>query len=144
MPRTRPEPAPPSSIDVAVGIVCRAGRVLVTRRPAGTHLAGLWEFPGGKCRPGESVEDALRRELAEEVGLAGLRPRLLLREVHRYAERVVRLAFFIVESPPRGVAEPVAREGQALCWVDAAGLRALEMPAANRRVVELVLEQIAD
>ena len=56
-------------IEVAAGLVFRDGKLLITQRPAGGHLAGLWEFPGGKREPDESFEDCLRRELMEELGI---------------------------------------------------------------------------
>jgi mutator protein MutT len=56
-------------IEISAGLVFRDGRLLITQRPDGGHLAGLWEFPGGKREPGESFEDCLRRELREELGL---------------------------------------------------------------------------
>lgn len=56
-------------VEVVAAVVERDGRYLITRRPEGTHLAGLWEFPGGKLLPGEKPEDALRRELKEELGV---------------------------------------------------------------------------
>ena len=56
------------SIEVSAGLIFRAGQLLITQRPAGGHLAGLWEFPGGKREPGETFEACLRRELQEELG----------------------------------------------------------------------------
>ena len=59
----------PAVVEVVAAVVERDGRYLITRRLEGTHLAGLWEFPGGKILPGEKPEDALRRELQEELGV---------------------------------------------------------------------------
>src|SRR5205085_11354747 len=58
-----------STVDVAIGLVWRDGRLLIARRPAGVHLGGLWEFPGGKIEPGETPEACILRELREEVGI---------------------------------------------------------------------------
>lgn len=80
-----------SAIDVAVALVWRDGCLLITRRPEGVHLAGLWEFPGGKCLPGEPVESCAEREVLEEVGVAcraqSVRPVI----EYTYPERRVRL-----------------------------------------------------
>jgi mutator protein MutT len=56
-------------IEVAAGLVFRAGKLLITQRPSAAHLGGLWEFPGGKREPNESFEDCLHRELKEELGI---------------------------------------------------------------------------
>ncbi len=81
----REAPAPP--LLVAAGILVRDGRVLLSRRPAGAHLAGLWEFPGGKVEPGESPEAALVRELREELGLEISRFRPFRFAYHAYPEK---------------------------------------------------------
>jgi mutator protein MutT len=61
---------PPRAISVVAAVIEREGKILITRRPAGSHLAGLWEFPGGKSQPGESDREALARELREELGVS--------------------------------------------------------------------------
>ena len=100
--------------DVAVGIVFdRDGRVLLGQRPAGKPYAGWWEFPGGKLEPGESVADALARELHEELGIRVLSSRPWIVREHSYPHARVRLHFRQVFHW-RG--EPVAREGQAFGW----------------------------
>ena len=57
-------------LEVVAAVIERGGQILITRRPRGSHLEGFWEFPGGKPHPGESHAEALRRELAEELGIA--------------------------------------------------------------------------
>lgn len=91
------------------------GRVLLTRRPAHLHLGGLWEFPGGKLEPGESIAAGLARELQEELGIEVLHHRPLIRARHSYPERRVLLDVQLLLEW-RG--EPRGREGQALAWVD--------------------------
>ena len=96
----------PGVIDVAAALVFRDGRLLVTRRPAGKHLGGLWEFPGGKVDPGESWEQALARELMEEVGLVVRPGRLYAEVIHSYPGKIVRLRFFVCAAP-QGEPRPI-------------------------------------
>jgi 8-oxo-dGTP diphosphatase len=115
-------------IDVSAGLVFRAGKLLITQRPAGGHLAGFWEFPGGKREAGESFEECLRRELREELG-AEVEVAALLQEItHTYPEKTVRLRFF---SCRLGSGEPAALGCQAVAWVTAAELGDYQFPAAD-------------
>lgn len=113
------------------------GRLLVTRRLAGTHLAGLWEFPGGKCEPGESHEDCLRRELLEELGVGGEIGAEILSTEHAYADRVIRLHFrrCRLDGPPRPLL------GQELRWVAPRDLRTLDFPPADRELIDLLSQR---
>src|SRR2546422_4657903 len=83
-----------SVIRVVAAIICREGKFLITRRPDNVHLAGLWEFPGGKVEPEESLEQALVRELEEEIGVKARVLDEYFQVEHHYAERCVRLHFF--------------------------------------------------
>jgi 8-oxo-dGTP diphosphatase len=128
-------------IDVIVGILTDgAGRVLIAERPAGKHMAGLWEFPGGKLLPGEPPLVGLERELAEELGVIveDARPFCELR--HRYPDRAVRLDVWWV-SRFDGRAE--SREGQALRWCDAAELSAAAMLPADAPLVARVVAELS-
>jgi mutator protein MutT len=122
---------PPGPIVVIAGVIERDGRFLMTRRLAGTHLPGLWEFPGGKCEPDESHESCLRRELDEELGArADVGDEVVVTE-HDYPDRTVRLHF-------RRCAlldEPQAKLGQELRWVTRDELRSLPLPEADRELV---------
>src|SRR5581483_4958881 len=82
------------SIQVAAGLIARNGRYLITRRRAGVHLEGVWEFPGGKREPGESLEDCLRRELHEELGIEITEPVPYRVVRHEYPDKNVELYFF--------------------------------------------------
>lgn len=119
---------------VAAAIVEHNGRFLVTRRQAGTHLAGCWEFPGGKCEPHESLEMCLQRELVEELGVGSIVGEQVLAQSHEYDDRQVELHFFrcVLTGPP----EP--RLGQALAWVTRTELTALELPPADAALVEML------
>ena len=109
-----PSPEPRRAVDVAVGVlIAPDGRFLLTSRPAGKVYAGHWEFPGGKVEAGESVEQALRRELHEELGItiAAVRPWQVT--LHDYPHALVRLHFCKV-SAWHGEFE--MREGQQMAW----------------------------
>ena len=115
-----------------------SGRVLVGRRQPGTHMAGYWEFPGGKRRPGEGPRGALERELREELGIAVLRAEFMAELTHRYPERWVHLELWRVD---RFEGDPFAREGQALKWVAPENLLALPLLPADQPLVEALLAQ---
>ena len=116
-------------IHVVAGVLSDAsGRVLIAQRPGGTHLAGRWEFPGGKLAPGESREAGLARELDEELGIRVLAAHPLIRVEHRYPERDVVLDVWRVESYS---GEPYGREGQPIAWRDVRGLDSAELPPAD-------------
>jgi 8-oxo-dGTP diphosphatase len=101
-------------VDVAVGILCRAeGQYLLTTRPPGKAYAGYWEFPGGKLEAGETVEQALRRELEEEIGITIAAAPLWRTSVVDYPHALVRLHFCLVTA---WAGEPTMREGQLASW----------------------------
>jgi 8-oxo-dGTP diphosphatase len=98
------------------------------------HLAGLWEFPGGKVRDAESHEHALRREMVEELGVDVEVGRLLLSTSHDYDDRTVALHFY--ECRLLGI--PVPRLGQQMQWVRRAGLRELQFPPADADLIVML------
>jgi mutator protein MutT len=99
---------------VVAGVVIDAhDRVLIAQRPAGKHLAGSWEFPGGKLEAGESPKGGLARELAEEIGIAIEDPRPLMRVRHEYPYGEVLLDIWVIR---RYQGEPSGLDGQALRW----------------------------
>lgn len=120
-------------VHVVAGVIRDAlGRVLLARRTEGRDLAGLWEFPGGKREPGESPEDALVRELREELGIEAQVGAPLIRVPQRYPDKRLVLDVRLIEAwqgPARG------REGQALAWVPEDRLGRYPMPPADRPVV---------
>jgi 8-oxo-dGTP diphosphatase len=124
---------------VALALVHRESRWLVARRPDGVHLAGLWEFPGGKVHPGESHVDAALRELEEECGVRAVAQRVLGAFHCEYDDRCVSLTP-VVCAWVSGEARPL---GSAECrWARLSELRELEMPAINRELLR-ELEQHA-
>lgn len=110
-----------------------AGRVLISQRPPGKYLAGYWEFPGGKLDAGESAEQALRRELREELGIDLRRCHPLLQLRHHYSDRAVELEVFVVDETG---GEPSGLEGQALKWVSVAELPEQRLLPADGPIVE--------
>jgi 8-oxo-dGTP diphosphatase len=127
-------------VEVTAAIVERAGRLLVTRRDPAKHLGGLWEFPGGKREPGESLEACLARELDEELGIRIRVGQRLAIVPWAYPDRRVLLHFFRCRIH-RGRVEP--REGQPYRWVTPRALRALPMPPADADLVARLTSTLA-
>ncbi len=123
-------------IHVVVAVIRNpAGQVFITLRPAHVHQGGLWEFPGGKVEPGESVSDALRREIHEENGIDILRALPLIRIPFRYSDKHVLLDVWEVLEF-HGNAH--GREGQDCRWVSADELGQFAFPAANKAIIAAV------
>ncbi|KAB2661053.1 MAG: 8-oxo-dGTP diphosphatase MutT [Verrucomicrobia bacterium] len=120
-------------IDVAAGLVFRDGRLLVAQRLPGSHLAGLWEFPGGKLDPGEDWIAALRRELSEEIGIVVSPGSLFEEVVHAYPEKTVRLRFYACRWES---GEPRALGCAAIDWITRDELGKHRFPEADRRLLE--------
>ncbi|MFO0725055.1 MAG: 8-oxo-dGTP diphosphatase MutT [Myxococcota bacterium] len=126
---------PRKRVRVVAGLLERDGCVLVDQRKAGTHLEGLWEFPGGKLEPGETPEAALVRELREELGVEARVVAPVATIEHAYPDFDLELALYAVDF--RG--EPRAIEVAAVRWVPVAELRALPMPPADVPLLEAIL-----
>ena len=108
--------------------------MLVTRRLRGTHLEGMWEFPGGKVDAGEQHKEALRREIREELDAGVEVHELLLTTTHHYPERSVTLHFF--RCTLTGTAK--AMLGQEMRWIRRTDLDTLTFPAADRELIDLL------
>ncbi len=121
-------------IVVVAAVIERDGRYLLTLRPPGTHLAGHWEFPGGKCDLHESHIEALRRELHEELDVVAEVGALVHAVTHAYPERTVELHFYSCRY--EGEARPML--GQDMRWVPRAELSALPFPDADRDLIRLL------
>lgn len=130
---------PPLLVVVACALVDPDGRVLVQERPAGRPLAGLWEFPGGKLKPGERLTTCLVRELEEELGIrvepACLAPLTFASHVYEAFELLMPL--WVCR---RWKGEPRGLEGQRLRWVRPRALRELPMPEADRPLIPFLEE----
>lgn len=123
-------------VRVAAGIVVREGQVFLAKRASHQHQGGLWEFPGGKCEVGESPEEALKRELQEEIAIKVGSPRLFEQVHHDYGDKQVNLYFFLVEEFQ---GEATGCEGQLTAWVDISRLADFEFPAANQIIVDKLI-----
>ena len=124
-----------TTIVVLAAVIEREGRFLVTRRLDRTHLAGYWEFPGGKCEPGETHDGCLERELREELGVGARIGAEIITTTHAYPERVVRLHFRKCEID----AEPLPLLGQEMRWVSREEMRGLEFPDADRELIRVLV-----
>jgi len=126
-------PAVPAVIDVSAALVFRGGRLLIAQRPEGGHLAGMWEFPGGKREPGETWEECLRRELREELDVDVEVGRLFEEVTHAYPTKTVRLRFFLCRLP---TGEPRPVGCAAVAWVSPEALGRYEFPPADAGLLQ--------
>jgi len=122
----------PGRLDIALAIPVRDDRVLVARRGEGLHLAGHWEFPGGKIEKGETPAEAARRELAEETGLVADELEPLAIVVHDYAEAPLRFHVFLAREYE---GEPRLGGPRRLTWVGLDELATMRIPEANRQML---------
>lgn len=124
---------PAAKVTVVAAIIRRNGRLLLAQRPKGVHLAGQWEFPGGKVEAGESHDAALGREIAEELGVTIEAESLYWVSEHQYPERAVHLHFYECRITD---GEPEAHSAVRLAWFRPEELSGLDLPEANRGLVE--------
>lgn len=122
-------------ITVVAAVIERDDAFLLTLRPDGTHLAGRWEFPGGKVHDGETHAEALRREIFEELDAVATVGELIHTVTHAYPEKTVALHFYRCDLI--GEAKPMM--GQEMRWVSRRELAALPFPDADRDLVESLI-----
>ncbi len=123
-----------TTLVVTAAVIERDDRFLVTKRQDGVHLAGFWEFPGGKCEPGESHAACLARELREELAVDVRVGDEVLVTSHGYPDRRVELHFFRCAL----VGEPAPQVGQELQWVARDRLAELEFPPADAELIRVL------
>ncbi len=124
-------------IVVVAGLIVRDGKLLIARRPSGKHMAGKWEFPGGKLEKGESPEQALQRELLEELGVRTQTGRVYHVIAHSYPEKDVLLLFYrsrLLSGEPRAIEEAEVR------WISESELRDFDWAEADDPLIERIAQ----
>ena len=125
------------NVQVAIGIIINDKKqILITKRSAGQHQANKWEFPGGKVKTEETVQQALARELKEELGIQLESADFLLQVKHQYKTKKVILEVFEVH---QWQGEPKGLEGQPMRWVDKSTLNDYDFPTANAEILSTLL-----
>jgi mutator protein MutT len=131
----RKEESKKSHINVSAALIFQNGNILITKRLPGYHLAGLWEFPGGKQEPGESLEECLEREIKEELDIEIRAEKLISTVRHEYEKKIVSLHVFecrLISGVPRAI------ECQEFKWVKPEDLRLYEFPPPDKEIIELL------
>lgn len=128
-----------SVVHVAVGVIKKDNKILIAKRPKHVHQGGLWEFPGGKVEAGESVRQALARELKEELNIDVLSTEPLIKIEHDYGDKKVLLDTWSVTEFSNEPEGPVGREQQLLHWCSIKELSAFEFPKANRNIITAIV-----
>lgn len=136
----RPIEAP--TLLVAAAVLIEAKRVLLTQRKAGTHLAGAWEFPGGKVQAGEDPRQALVRELQEELGISTVVGEIMDVTFHRYSERSVLLLFYETQRAPLSP-DPRALDVAGFRWARVGELDEASFPPADVAILRKVRARLA-
>ena len=124
---------------VVAAVIEEDGRILVTRRQPGVHLAGMWEFPGGKIDPDETHKDALRREILEELDADVEVGGLILATTHAYTDKTVTLYFY--RCALKGTPTPLL--GQEMRWVAHGDLPSLGFPPADEELIRVLTRTAA-
>ena len=128
-----------TTIVVSAAIVERDGRFLITRRQKGVHLEGYWEFPGGKCEAGESMEACVGRELREELDVDVQVGEEILKTSHVYPTQTVELHFLSC----RLLGEPRPQVGQEMQWASREELPRLAFPPADSALIQVLTSRSA-
>lgn len=127
-------------IEAAAGLIHRDGRYLIARRKSGAHLAGFWEFPGGKRETGESFSECLQRELFEELSVRIDLPIPYQIVRHSYQDKIVELHFFRCTI---GQGEPVPLGCEEIRWVFPKELTQYTFPPADQAVIEALQRDVS-
>ena len=130
----------PVWIPVVTGLIRKGDKVLVGQRPVGNTLAGHWEFPGGKIEKNESPEEALIRELREELGIEAEVGELKLASTHSYGDTGIVILFYEIlfwKGEPKNV------HHMELRWITPGELKDLSIPDANRRILDRIEQALS-
>lgn len=125
-------------INVTAGLIFKDGRILIAERPQGYHLAGLWEFPGGKQEPDETLEECLEREIKEELGIEIKAERPFTTVSHEYEKKIVCLHVFEcrhISGSPTGL------DGQNIKWIKPSELIQYEFPPPDQEVIKILMSK---
>jgi mutator protein MutT len=122
---------------VVAAVIEQTDRFLITRRQDGVHLAGFWEFPGGKVADGESHAAALRREIREELDAGVVVRDLVLETSHEYPDRIVTLFFYRCDL----IGTPRPLIGQEMAWVARSELLSLSFPPADDELIRRLTDR---
>jgi mutator protein MutT len=122
-------------IVVTAAVIEQTGFFLITRRQEGVHLAGHWEFPGGKCLPGEPLAACMARELREELAIDAIVGDEILSITHEYPDRSIELHFLRCQVGGR----PAPQQGQEMRWVRRADLEHLQFPPADAELIRVLI-----
>ena len=125
---------------IAIALVLHEGRVLIAKRDSGSHLAGLWEFPGGKIEVGETPAQAAVRECREECGIEVAADKLFDEMDYDYPDRKLHLAFYQCHLVSGDIANCKGRE---LRWCAAKDLEKYPMPPANAEIIRMLGDTLA-
>ena len=126
-------------VNVAAGIIWKGPELLISKRPRESHLGGLWEFPGGKLKEGESLKECLTREILEELGLCVHVGPAVLSVDHEYGHKSVSLHFF--DCIWNG-GEPRALGCEEFRWIRPARLSAFQFPPPDIQVIALIQQRV--
>ncbi|PNH91876.1 8-oxo-dGTP diphosphatase MutT [Vibrio diazotrophicus] len=129
-------------IHIVAGIIFNQDKsqIFITKRPDNLHKGGFWEFPGGKVEEGESVEQAMTRELEEEIGIEVTEQHLFEHLEYDYPEKSLKFDFIVISNFNK---EPYGKEGQEGRWVDIAELANYQFPEANVPILERVIKEFS-
>lgn len=120
-------------IDISIAIVKnQQGDFLIALRPDDVHQGGKWEFPGGKVESQESAQQAMMRELIEEVGIVATQYQLFEKLFFDYGDKQLNLHFYLIE---QFTGEAISKEGQPIKWVSKQQLQDYDFPEANKKVI---------
>lgn len=125
-------------IHVCAVVICLNGRYLVTSRPEGKHLAGKWEFPGGKLSDNENSAECLKREIFEELGIAIVVLDKMFSVIHTYPEKTVCLDFFRAIPEDIKKFNPKGLDGQEIAWIPVKNFSYYDFAEADKPFIEML------